>query len=274
MGTISHPPTSSELLDNALAHQAPHLVRGLESALSRLAVLEAAAAAELTDAGLSNGDAVVNTVDPGHVLAQLAHAIDRRVYIAKKDRDAELTGVLDDDAERLDKALDQQATRVVQLLTEALQPAGRTGILRELALTIEDRIDAATRQHDAEIARHLEDAAGRIRARYDFARAELADVDDEACAGDEDPTPQLDHSAAEQAAAAVERRQHCDSDPCMGWCLLDDQGRSCAELGAPVPGDDPLIGVPVVTSGYTAAEQAQVDEFVESRTVTPGYPVG
>ena len=43
MGSISHPPTSSELLDHSLGHTAPHLVKTLDSALHRLAVLETAA---------------------------------------------------------------------------------------------------------------------------------------------------------------------------------------------------------------------------------------
>jgi len=68
---MSRPPTSAELLDGALGHQAPHLSDEI--------------------CALLTGDQV----------AQLAHAIDRRVYAATKHHDETVAAHLDEAAERI-----------------------------------------------------------------------------------------------------------------------------------------------------------------------------
>lgn len=86
MGAVTHPPTSSELLDHALAHQAPHLVKVLVRALDLVEEF---------------GELAPDFTGPDDLLRQLAAAIDRRVYVAKKHHDEQIAAVLDDAASRI-----------------------------------------------------------------------------------------------------------------------------------------------------------------------------
>lgn len=152
MGTISHPPTSSELLDHALGHQAPHLVKVLVRALDLVEEF---------------GELAPDFTGPDDLLRQLAAAIDRRVYVAKKHHDQAIADVLDDAASRI----------------RARYTAERETL---------ERLDEAS--------------AGDALDVVPEGSGHLAELDAAAAVEGYDPTPQRDHSLVEGIAASIDER--------------------------------------------------------------------